>query len=915
MQLTNMNIRKMRLALLANASFMPFDRNKLSHKVLCALSSVALIGSATAAQKGVLNVTTGGGNTIYPLDSAISNDPTNPHSHPDKELWVTSNIPIVSTANHTYAGATVIGQKVDSSGNAEQTAATFYNMGQIGSTGKSFTVNPNGVLRGSGTVVGNVSNTGIVSPGNNGVTSFVGEPSLPIGTTMHVTGDYTHESPGRTWLYFSPTAGDKVAITGAFNPSTGTLYITPTPGYYSSAGTVTHTAISWAPGASEYAWGYGTGNALPSGIVITTAAAGADYLELNVTAHQTSTGLAFTFAGVDQILTSGAPVDLSTLESVTGSINAGNGTVIASTAGTPEAPVTTAIATKLEIAAGGSANIQAAANSTVEFSGEIAGGNLNLSSAASGSTVKFEGDSPDYEGTVAATGVKATFNGDMSKTSIAAGAGSTIGGSGSIGAVTVNGATLKPGNSVGTSTYASLNATGTTHYQVEMNSTAANKIIVTGNANLGTDFIVDILMDSDVAAYTSATHQIITAGGTLTGNVNTLTWTPQAGLVFDIDLNTSTKVISLISTIASPISIGADQTTAGTTKRRIITSSSETATSLIGNYNYITLINGTISNAGDRSITTPINVVGSSSISTSSGTTTLGTANTLAGASTTTLNITGAGTTAITAANPNFLGTLAVGSGSTLSLGSSASFDSAPTPSAAITLTAGTLQLANGMTLIYPISSTGISAINTTGTTTLGSALSNASSTTLKLTGGTTTINRTNSGLSGTLNVENSTLYLGSSAVLGSGTLSLTSSAILNNSSSGLTNPISASSSTINLDAEKNLGSGALSLTNSTLNFSSGGAGTTTLTNSGISIAGASTLHNNVGSVYLGSGALTGAGTLNFTSGNATYITYVTASNSGFSGAVNISSKVNIGNGSNLGSGTLTPQVGGGITP
>ena len=834
------------------------------------------------------------------------------------------------------------------SGNTTVAAGRFFAMGTHGdgTSGQTTTIESGATLVGPGPIhTSIVQNAGsIVSPSAGGVNFSPSHniPSIQVGTTMNVTGNYT--STGQTWLYFSPPVGesrvgDKIVITGAFDASSGTLYITPRAGHYPSSGTATYTAITWTVGsATPGTWGYvppndttpgtwrydssnGTTTALPyNNIVITTAdSTQSNYLELNVTATQTATGLAFTFAGVDKNLSNGTAVDLSTLTSVTGTINAGDGTTIASTAGTADSPVTTAIATKLEIT--GSANIQPAANSTVEFSGEIAGGDLNLSSAASGSVVKFEGDSPDYTGTVAATGVKAVFNGNMNNTAITAGAGSTIAGSGSVGAVNATNSTFSAGNSIGTFTANEASTSSNSHFKAEMDSTTIDNYNFLSSLTFTNTNTVDVVMDA--ATYATGTYTysspLMSITDSLSGNVNVLTWVDKTGLTFDIVLDTAStpKTIKLTRTITgSDIIIGTSQTldttySNGSTykKRRIITSTTE-AGSTLGTYDYITLINGTISNTSDQTLSVPINIVESSSISTSSGTTTLGTANTLAGASTTTLNITGAGTTAITAANPNFLGTVAVGSGAKLSLGTSLPFD----PSVGITLTSGTLQLPTGMTLSYPVSSTGTSAINTTGTTTLDSALSNTSGTTLKLTGGTTTINRTNSGLSGTLNVEGSTLYLGSSAVLGSGTLALTSSAILNNSSSGLTNPINATSSTINLDAGKNLGSGALSLTSSTLNFSSGGSGTTTLTNSGITITGASTLYNNVGSVYLGSGALSGAGTLNFTSGHASYTTYITANNSGFTGPVNISSKVNIGNGWSLGTGALTPQSGANIT-
>ncbi|MES2607110.1 MAG: hypothetical protein V4544_00005, partial [Pseudomonadota bacterium] len=237
------------------------------------------------------------------------------------------------------------------------------------------------------------------------------------------------------------------------------------------------------------------------------------------------------------------------------------------------------------------------------------------------------------------------------------------------------------------------------------------------------------------------------------------------------------------------------------------------------------------------------------------------------------LNVSSGKTVSVTVANPNLAGTVAVGSSATLNLGASANLGSA-----GLNLTAATVNLATGRSLnaVTLIGAT-TSTINTTGTSTLSGALTSGVGSTLNVTGGTTNINSTNAGLLGTVAV-------------GSG-------------------------ATVNLGSGANLGTGALSLTGSTINFTNpSGGNSTTLTNSGIAISGNTTLTNNVGSVYLGSGALSGGGTLNISGGAAPdNITYITANNSGFTGAVRISSKVNIGNGSNLGTGLITLNTGNGL--
>ncbi len=783
----------------------------------CSMLYAAQIGFVSVSSSPVLlppnqtRVLTG--KTVFAVE--MVDNPTNPGEPFEKD-----GPGDYVAGSSTYAGDTII------------SAGRFFAKGAHGvNSTQTTTIASGATLAGPGPINTSIvhSNDGnsVVSPSGGGTNALAPSgATVPIGTDMTINGDYA--PIGKTWLYFTPTLGDKVIITGAFDATNGTIYITPKPGYWPSAasGGAPYTAITWnntgsGIGESDNTWGYNPTNVtytnglpnspiqttttLPDKIFVTNAnPANPDYLELNVTATQANGAISFKFSGIDKVLSTTIPISSSELTKVTGSIVAGNGATIQGDAGT-----TSAIATKLDIAPGGTANIAPAANATMEFSGEIAGGNLNLA-GASGSAVKFEGDNPSYTGTVAATDVKAAFNGDMRGTAVSAGAGSTISGSGRVGAVTAVGATLKPGNSVGTSTMASLNATDT-HYTVEMNTTAANKIDVSGNATLGSGVVVDVLMDAGYSGTTFDSYgnpddtsspvvdliypigvtsrPIIIAGGTLTGNVSELTWEPQTGLEFDIGLDTVTKTISLVSTITTPVTIIANETAAGTAKRRILTGETAAASSL-SSYQYISLIGSTLT-TGAATVAQPISIAGNSTIETTSGAVT-----TFSGAlkgSSGTLTLNGGGTTRLTANNTGLASAVAISSSTaTIAAGSDLG-------SGALGLTGGTVNVEAGGSLSNAVTGNSASTLNLqTGVSPI-------------------TVNTT---LSGAMPVN----------ISGTGIANI-------NSTNTNTGAVTVGAATVNLGSGKNLGTGALGLTGSTINF----AGTTTLNNSAVTVAGTGT--------------------------------------------------------------------------
>ncbi|MGM4964440.1 autotransporter domain-containing protein [Tardiphaga sp. 1201_B9_N1_1] len=136
-------------------------------------------------------------------------------------------------------------------------------------------------------------------------------------------------------------------------------------------------------------------------------------------------------------------------------------------------------------------------------------GFASLGSAA-GSRWSLIGNS-SYAGTVNIDGLLA-INGSLPNAIFVIGAGGTIGGSGSVGQVSINGGTLSPGNSPGTLTMASLAMTAASTYLVQVEGPVADKAIVTGAATLAGRVVIDPL-----ARLTQrATYTILTAG-TLTG--------------------------------------------------------------------------------------------------------------------------------------------------------------------------------------------------------------------------------------------------------------------------------------------------------------------------------------------------------------------------------------------------------------
>jgi uncharacterized protein with beta-barrel porin domain len=99
-------------------------------------------------------------------------------------------------------------------------------------------------------------------------------------------------------------------------------------------------------------------------------------------------------------------------------------------------------------------------------------------------------------------------------------AGGTLGGTGSLGNVTINGGTLAPGNSIGTITVqGNLVLSSASSYLVEIDPTTSDRTNVTGSATLGGATVSAIYANG---SYVSRRYTILNAQGGVVGTFNSL---------------------------------------------------------------------------------------------------------------------------------------------------------------------------------------------------------------------------------------------------------------------------------------------------------------------------------------------------------------------------------------------------------
>jgi outer membrane autotransporter protein len=168
---------------------------------------------------------------------------------------------------NTYSGATTVSTGTLFIGDAATTSARI---------SSAVTINNGATLSGYGRVTGNVTNTA-------GGTLFAGGTNGIIGT-LNVTGTYTQGANSTMQVEVSPTAASKLAVTGAFNLTTGgTINVVYDPGTYT---TRTYQIATWT-GASTQGTPTLTGT-LPAGVLSQSASYGTNELDLNVVAGATT---------------------------------------------------------------------------------------------------------------------------------------------------------------------------------------------------------------------------------------------------------------------------------------------------------------------------------------------------------------------------------------------------------------------------------------------------------------------------------------------------------------------------------------------------------------------------------------------------------------------------------------------------
>ena len=872
MHTKNIAIKRLRLGLLSCGSAVPLSKSRLSRSIIYASSAIACmqtVAFAGSPAPGVISAPANTGQAFVVNEPISPNDPNNPIPVP---FHITGSTPVVTTGVNTYVGPTVVG--------ANQNAATtgmYYNMGQTGTANQTFTINPAGVYLGSGTTLGNVTNNGTISPGNNSTTTFTNEPALPVGTRMNINGSFTQTSTGMTRLYLTPTTCDQVAVTGAVDFANGQIQITPLPGFYDPNNPTTFTVISW-----------GAHTTVTPNIVVTTEnLSGSSQLELTVTPQVTSTGLVISVTGADRTLTSGT-TDVSTLSNATGTVNMPNNATLASSANTSQTIIQPITLT------GSSAAITSAAGSTLNLSGQITGTSaLNVS--GSGITV-FGAANIGLAGpvNVASSTVQVSNSADLGSGALnLSGAGATV----NLGATSGDTVTLRNTISLtdttnpvtlvvpaGASATLSRPITGATGTTLNMSGGGTTTISsanpsFAGNVNVS-DSTISLASGANLGTGTVAlTGAMVNLAGGASLN-NAVTTDAQTTIALQSTANTTATVAGSISG-AGTISMSGGGTSLFTGANTGLTGPVNVAGSTVQVAANSSLGSGAVNLSSSGAA---VNFAAGANINNASITTVSGTTiglqpvlntpitvnSALSGAGV--INVGGGGSATFSASNTSLTGAVNV-SGSTVQVSNGANLGSGALnlSGAGATINLGSAS-GNAVTLLNPVSLTDTAnpvtmVVPAGASATLSEPITGVAGTTLNMSGGgATTISSANPSFAGNMSVSNSTVSLASGADLGTGNIALTGATVNIVGGSRLNNAVTT-------DAETTI---ALQpTTNTTATFG---------------------------------GSLSGAGTVNVSGGGTVQFS---ATNTALTGPVNVTgSTVQIANNANLGAGTLNVSSG-----
>ncbi|VVE88974.1 autotransporter outer membrane beta-barrel domain-containing protein [Pandoraea bronchicola] len=131
---------------------------------------------------------------------------------------------VLNGASTGFTGTTTVSEGTLEVGDADHDSAAI---------GGDVAVGAQGILRGHGTILGNVANSGVVAPGGS------------IGT-LRVSGNYTQASNATLSIEVSPTAASLLMVSGSATLN-GVLAITYDPGTYSAT---RYTVVSAANGVN-----------------------------------------------------------------------------------------------------------------------------------------------------------------------------------------------------------------------------------------------------------------------------------------------------------------------------------------------------------------------------------------------------------------------------------------------------------------------------------------------------------------------------------------------------------------------------------------------------------------------------------------------------------------------------------------
>lgn len=124
------------------------------------------------------------------------------------------------------------------------------------------------------------------------------------------------------------------------------------------------------------------------------------------------------------------------------------------------------------------------------------------------------GVSPNYSGALNVEGGTVRVNGSIPNSTVIVSSGAVLGGAGTVGDVTLlSGATIAPGNSIGTLNVANYTQQAGSTYQVELGGAGSDRIAATGSASLAGN----VAFTLGAGTTFGTTYTILTATGTVSG--------------------------------------------------------------------------------------------------------------------------------------------------------------------------------------------------------------------------------------------------------------------------------------------------------------------------------------------------------------------------------------------------------------